>query len=316
MGKRRIRILQQLFPSFNIIGFDTNNARCVETGKLYKIAVFNSFSDILSQNPDAIFICTSPQYHADIFSEIDLDHYHTLSEIDLSSKGYDRLIAAEKGSARRHFLSSTNLFDLGYKYIIKLLNSTSPAYYRYHVGQYLKDWHPWDNYEGSFFSHKETNGCREILAIELPWIIRAFGQITDFSILKNKISNLNIDYNDGYFINFCHESGSMGQVAVDVISRVPEREIEIYNEEQYIKWDGHPNPIFSLEKHDKRLVPIDLYQTIDHEKEYAKFIAENPYIEEIRLFINSINDNSIEYPITYAENLEIISLIDELEKEL
>jgi len=87
MGKRRIRILQQLFPSFSIIGFDTNNARCDETAKLYKIAVFNSFSDILIQNPDAIFICTSPQYHADIFSEIDLNHYHTLSEIDLSSKG-------------------------------------------------------------------------------------------------------------------------------------------------------------------------------------------------------------------------------------
>ncbi|MDE6927475.1 MAG: hypothetical protein K2P06_01985, partial [Muribaculaceae bacterium] len=66
--------------------------------------------------------------------------------------------------------------------------------YIYHVGQYLPEWHPWENYQDFFVGDKRTNGCREIMAIEFPWLIETFGEIREVSVLHDKMSHLNIDY--------------------------------------------------------------------------------------------------------------------------
>ena len=55
--------------------------------------------------------------------------------------------------------------------LIHILQEFSrPVNYIYHIGQYLPDWHPWENYKNFFVGDKRTGGVREIFGIDLPWL--------------------------------------------------------------------------------------------------------------------------------------------------
>ena len=71
-----------------------------------------------------------------------------------------------------------------------------PVNYIYHIGQYLPDWHPWENYKNFFVGDRRTGGVREIFGIDLPWLLDAFGPVKHVYAEKDKLSGLEIDYPD------------------------------------------------------------------------------------------------------------------------
>lgn len=103
------------------------------------------------------------------------------TELNLVSDGYEEFTKDEYDN--RLFLSSTLLYRKDIQYIKDRVGEERVNYV-YHVGQYLPDWHPWESYKDFFVGDKRTNGCREIMAIDLPWIESAFGKIVDFSVVK------------------------------------------------------------------------------------------------------------------------------------
>ena len=119
------------------------------------------------------------------------------------------MIAEAKKRGRILFLSSTFLYRKDIQYI-KDRVAGKRTNYIVHTGQYLPDWHPWESYQSFFVNDPRTNACREIMAIDLPWIIQMFGPVKDLCVKKGKDSILNIDYNDNYIISFEHENGSRG----------------------------------------------------------------------------------------------------------
>ena len=138
-----------------------------------------------------------------------------------------------------------------------------PCAYLYHVGQYLPDWHPWDNLEKFFVSNKNTNGCRELLAIELPWIQNVFGTIKKVHTIKARFTNLKLDFSDTYFIQIEHVNGSIGNLTVDVVSRQAVRTLEIFNEDLYLRWDGTPETLYEkeIEKNLLQQIPAGKYNS-------------------------------------------------------
>ena len=184
--------------------------------------------------------------------------------------------------------------------------------YAYHIGQYLPDWHPWESYKNFFVGDKKTNGCREIFAIELPWLVEVFGNVKDIVIRKNKISSLDIDYDDNYMVIFEHESGHKGMVAVDVVSRKAVRNLEVFGENLYLSWDGSAEGLKKLNLDNNVEENIVLYEKVDHQNGYSKFVVENAYYDEIESFFEIINKNR--QPIyDFEKDKYILELIDRIE---
>ena len=94
------------------------------------------------------------------------------------------------------FLSSTFFYREEIRYIRSKISNDKKWNYSYHIGQYLPDWHPWESYKDFFLGDKRTNGCREIMAIELPWLTGTFGEVDRVNVLSDKLTGLNIDYKD------------------------------------------------------------------------------------------------------------------------
>ena len=59
MGKRRIRLIQQMFPDYRIVGVDGRADRREEASKLFDINCSENLDDV-DLKIDCAFICTSP----------------------------------------------------------------------------------------------------------------------------------------------------------------------------------------------------------------------------------------------------------------
>ena len=182
-------------------------------------------------------------------------------------------------------------------------------YSYHHFGQYLPDWHPWENYKEFYVSKKETGACREIVPFQLVWLISTFGKIKSVSGRKSKLSNLELEIDDIYNILLEFKNGVEGILIVDVISRTPFLQAKIMTENGVIIADW-------LEEKVKKYSHENGWEIFDInagniEKQYIH--GEGPYIEEMRNFIQVIaNKKSSHY--SYEEDFKILKILESIEK--
>lgn len=315
MGKRRARLIKKYNPDYIITGIDLNTKRCEEFNKLFGIRTYANLKEAINtENFDCVFISTSPSSHSNIIHLCLINNINVFTEINLLSDGYEKNIRLAKERNKTLFLSSTFLYRKEIKYIINVAQKQSNKLnYTYHVGQYLPDWHPWDNYKDFFIGKKETNGCREIFAIELPWIVKAFGEVDKIYTVKNRITDLDIDFNDNYFVIMQHKNGNKGFLNFDVVTRKAVRSLEIYNEDLYITWNGEPDGLNEYLAESQTDKTVNLYENqTEHRDDYNSFIIEDEYYDEICNFFDVLQGNGVpEY--TFNEDLKTLSLIDIIE---
>lgn len=313
MGRRRIRLYKQIDKDAEIICVDSNPERIkqiFEDG--YK--AYEKLEDAINQKPDFAFVSTSPLSHAEIIPVLLKNKINTFTEINLWSKNYDQMIRLSKENDVKLFLSSTMLYEETIKRIKDIVKKEkSPLTYIYHVGQYLPDWHPWESYKNFFIGKKESNGCREIYAIQLPWIIDTFGEVKNVHKVSHKVTNLDIDYDDSYITTFEHKNGNKGVFVVDVVSRLATSYLEIIGEKIHITWDGSNDglKIFDIQK--KQVETFVGYEDFEHNENYASNIAENPYLEEIKDFIGYVRNERIP-KWSIEQDYSVLKLIDEIEE--
>lgn len=312
MGRRRIRLLKELFPEFLVVGVDSNHERVEHISKKYGMDCCSSLEDVNVQL-DCVFVCTSPQAHGYIIRECLKKNCHVFSEINLVDNLYVENIRLAKEREKVLFLSSTPMYREEMQYIDKKVRQNGkPCVYQYHVGQYLPDWHPWDNLKDFFVSNKITNGCKEYLAIELPWIQRAFGKIKNVNVIRRKITNLGLDFPDAYLLQLEHVNGNIGSLLVDVVSRQAVHNLEVINETIYLKWEGTPESLQEKDIVTGELKAVGSQQYV-HEEGYAAFINEYAYKKEIENFFEAIKGGKPLY--SFEEDLEILHLINKIESE-
>ena len=314
MGKRRLRLLSER-NDVELFGIDSQDSRCEEVREKIGITCFKSIAEAVeAEDIEAAVISTSPLSHAAIIKECLTHNLHVFTEINLVQDGYEENIALAKENNLVLFLSSTFLYRKETQTIIeKVQNAKCPLNYIYHVGQYLPDWHPWESYNSYFIGNPRTNGCREIMAIDLPWVVSAFGPIKSISTIKSKNTELNITYNDNYLITLEHESGHKGVFAVDVVARKSGRNIEIFGEQLHLSWNGTADSlkIFNIEEKKDEVVSFD--DASEHVEGYAAFVTENPYREELNSFLKQIADRDYSPAWDFGKDKVVLDIIDQIE---
>ena len=339
MGKRRVRLIKELYSDFEVVGVDARQDRQEEAAKQSGITTFSSLDELASSGEryDCAFICTQPLSHANIITACLEKGWNVFTELNLVDDGYDRNIALAKERGVILFMSSTFLYREETRFIRKNVrknigeNIRADAAsigeqngqhgrngqklrcwnYIYHIGQYLPDWHPWESYKDFFVGDKRTNGCREILSVELPWLIATFGNIEKLDAVSDKMTGLDIDYDDNFMIQVKHSNGNKGCLVVDVVSPNAVRNFTAYTEGAYLSWGGNPKSVFAFDTATKELKNVVLTEQAEHRDGYASFVVENAYKNEIREFFNAVlNGKKPEY--SFEQDKAVLALIKEI----
>ena len=313
MGKRRIRLIRKYDESISIIGIDSSKERRKDCSLGYGIDTYGNLTDC-SDPIDCAFVCTPPLSHRGIIALCLEKGFHVFTELNLVTDGYDENMNSAKEKDLVLFLSSTFLYREEIRKIKDLVKEAGCRLnYTYHIGQYLPDWHPWESYKDFFVGNQRTNGCREIFAIELPWLSDVFGDIVKVEVVKSKISSLDIDYNDNYTVLVQHNTGHKGMLAVDIVSRKAVRNLEVFGEKLYLDWNGSPTGLHVYDYHTKTDRKIELYEEIDQLDNYSSFVIENAYLSEITAFFEAVKEHKT--PVYgFERDREILTIIDRIEE--
>ena len=159
---------------------------------------------------------------------------------------------------------------------------------------------------------RRTGGVREIFGIDLPWLLDAFGPVKHVYAEKDKLSGLEIDYPDSYFVTLRHENGTKGLLAADVVSPKAVRNFEVFGEGLHLFWEGNPRALYSYNAETREKEFVDTYGSFEHDARYSDNIVENAYVDEITNFFGVLAGR--EQPRwSFEKDKEAIALIERIE---
>ena len=313
MGRRRIRLTRALRPGWTIVGVDLDEARRGKVAEEFGIPVRDSVGRTAAEfKAEAALICTSPMAHGAIAMECLRRGLHVFTELNLLSDWYPEAIALAEQRNLRLFVSSSFMYRRELQYVANAVKGEKVNYI-YHSGQYLPDWHPWESYKNFFVADRRTNACREILAIELPWIVGAFGPVESLHVMSDRNSGLEIDFNDNYIVSMRHGNGSKGVFCQDVISRKGLRRLEVYSERLHLFWDGTPQSlrVWDVDRREER--PVRLYGDVEQDSAYNANIIGNMYSDELEAFFGYVAGTCVP-PYTFEDDMRTLALVDGIER--
>lgn len=312
MGKRRVRCLQALGYT-KIIGFDPREDRRTEAHEKYKIETISTLDESILSNVDACIISTPPDRHM-LYAKLAIDHkkpafieasviLEEVKEIKMYNK--NNTFLAPSCTLRFHpMIKDITSIIKGGKYG-KITN------FSYHSGQYLPDWHPWENVNDFYVSNRVTGGAREIVPFELTWIVDTIGWPLDVKGFFEKTIDFGLNIEDSYAFTMKYV-GMIGSVVVDVASRFATRSLIINMELGQIQWRWDEECFHLYEVESRRWVKYNQPEFFANVG-YNKNIGEGMYIEEIESFIKGIKSPNT-YPNSIDDDIKVLEILNKIEK--
>jgi predicted dehydrogenase len=108
-----------------------------------------------------------------------------------------------------------------------------------HWGEYLPNWHPWEDYRTSYAARMDLGGG-VILTLTHPldyirWLV---GEISDVHAFSGHVSPLEMDVEDVAEIVLRFASGAIGGVHLNYVQRPPVHRWEIVGTAGTLRWDN------------------------------------------------------------------------------
>ena len=217
----------------------------------------------LSRRPDAVIIANPTIMHLDIAIPAVEAGCHVLLEKPISNslENLDLLRAAMKKSNARLLVGFGYRYHPHFQRTHALLREGAigkPLSARAHYGDYIPDWHPWEDYRKSY-SVRENLGGGVLLTLchPLDYLLWFLGEATPSWKKTGKISQLDIQVEDVAEFGLRFANGCIGSIHLDYYQRPPAHRFEIIGSEGTIRWDQDDNMLrfFSAKSGEWNIIP-------------------------------------------------------------
>jgi predicted dehydrogenase len=207
----------------------------------------------LAHKPDAVIISNPTALHLDVAIPAAEMGCHLFIEkpISHSLAGIDQLQAAVAAGGGKVFTAFQFRFHPGLQQIQTLIaDPTSPTAIghpisvRIHWGEYLPDWHPWEDYRKGYSARKDLGGGVVFtLCHPLDYARWLFGEVQSLWAFTSSNSNLELDVEDTAEIGLSFENGLIGSIHLDYVQQPPRHQLEIICTGGTIKWDNEKGDV-------------------------------------------------------------------------
>ena len=241
MGRRRLRDLNYLNPG-GVLLLEPVSERCEQVAAAFGIPGHKELNAALKQRPDALVVSTPPALHEEYVRRGVKEGIHVFAEVPFVLD-YNALteIAALQSNKSLLAVSHTIRYYPPFRLIHDLLSRAvigRPLYLEYSLGNYLPDWHPYEDYRKFYARDQKLGGAgMDMLLHELSGIHWWLGCSTKVLARLSKISSLEIAGPDTHDLLMRFASGAVGFFHHDVIERgTLGRHVRIVGEEGTIEW--------------------------------------------------------------------------------
>jgi len=108
-----------------------------------------------------------------------------------------------------------------------------------HWGEYLPQWHPWEDYRQSYAARDDLGGgVIRTLTHPLDYLRYLIGEIDSLWSFNSHVSSLELDVEDIAEIGLNFSNGAIGGVHLNYIQRPPRHTLEIVGSNGTLRWDN------------------------------------------------------------------------------
>lgn len=304
IGKRHLR---------NLLGLDEKDICVVEPNeerakndieKEFKVETFRSLKDAFTKKTfDIAFICSPSIFHIEQALFCAERGCNLFIEKPLSNnlKKIDKLLKIVKTKELITMVGSNWKFYPLFEKMKELIDNNvlgKVLSARCQFGQYLPDWHPWEDYRNGYSANKKLGGGILLDSHEFDYLTWFLGDVKKLACFSGKVSNLEIDTEDVAETILQFKSGAIAEIHVDYLQRFYQRNFEFFGETGTIKWDTNDKKVvLSVKDKEKKEFLLD--------KDYD---TNQMYIEEAEHFLDCVENKKT--TITPIERgLEVLNLI-------
>jgi predicted dehydrogenase len=241
IGRRHFRNLLALGER-DILLFRTHQATLPDD-ELANFPVETDLDDALSYHPDAVIISNPTSLHLDIAIPAANHGCHILLEkpISHSMERVEALQQAVHQNGVQVLVGFQFRFHPGLRKVKQLLEEGAigePLSARAHWGEYLPNWHPWEDYKLGYAARPELGGGVVLtLSHPLDYLRWFLGEVISISALTSH-KGLNMPVEDLAEISLGFVNGAIGSLHLDYDQRPPSHTLEIIGTSGTIRWDN------------------------------------------------------------------------------
>jgi len=108
-----------------------------------------------------------------------------------------------------------------------------------HWGEYLPQWHPWEDYRQSYAARADLGGgVIRTLTHPLDYLRYLIGDVESLWSFNGHVSSLEMDVEDVAEIGLKFASGAIGGVHLNYVQRPPVHRLEIVGTDGTLRWDN------------------------------------------------------------------------------
>lgn len=242
IGQRHIRNLVELKVG-RILAYDIRPDRRARVTREFGVESVECLESAWELRPDVVLIAVPTSMHVSLALEAAERGCHLFIEKPLSDgfDGVDRLLEVVQ-ERRLVTLVGCNLrFHPGLLMIKELLEKRAigrVVAIRAEVGQYLPDWHPWEDYRKGYSARLDQGGGVILDAIhEIDYVRWLSGEVDAVACFSAKLSHLEIETEDTAAILLRFANGTIGEIHMDYVQRAYSRTCHVVGEEGTLRWE-------------------------------------------------------------------------------
>lgn len=241
IGRQHLRNLSVLGER-DIILYRTHKSTLPEH-ELAGFPVENDLKRALDHDLDAAVVSNPTSMHLDVAIPAARAGCHLLLEKPVSNSmdGIDELFKAVASGGGNVLVGYQFRFHPGLRIVKDLLTEDAVGTlisFRAHWGEYLPEWHPWEDYRQGYSARADLGGG-VVLTLSHPldylrWLV---GEVSEVWAFSGNLGELGVDVEDSAEIGMRFSSGIVGSVHLDYLQQPPKHDLELIGTEGTIHWD-------------------------------------------------------------------------------
>jgi predicted dehydrogenase len=274
------------------IYFYRTHQSTLEDIELADYQVETDLKSALAQEPDAIIIANPSAYHLDVAIPAAQQGCHILLEkpISHSMSRVEEFSKAVQESGSRVLVGFQFRYHPDLIKIKELLDNKNIGRvlsFRSHWGEYLPNWHPWEDYRESYAARNDLGGGVLLtLCHNFDYLRWLFCETRVHSALLGYNSGLGIEVEDTAEVSLVCDHEVQGSLHLNFTQKPGKHYLEIIGSRGSIYWDYYQNQVILYTFNPAGELNTKIFSTPDG------FDRNDLFIQEMKHFIDLIKGNA------------------------
>jgi predicted dehydrogenase len=271
---------------------------------------FPAVSDLstgLAYKPDAVIVSNPTALHLDVALPAAEAGCDLLLEKPIAAK-LDERMEDLRSLVERHHNKVLVGFQFRFHPVLMQVRDElisgrlgPPLSFHAHWGEFLPDWHPWEDYRKSYAARGDLGGgVVNTLCHPLDYARWLFGEAVSLSAMTGKVSDLELDVEDVAEISLKFKDGFIGSIHLDYYQKPAEHWLRIDCQQGQILWDNSTG--IAKIHHAER----DVWEVIEPP---VGFERNDLFLEEMRHFLQLIK-GEVESRCTLLDGIKALEMTE------